>query len=735
MAAMLLTTVACDKSDPVKPVEPTEGEDTAEEIVLAVQNTYLLESFEEKDGYVLTFHNPSPIKLKKDYPDGIKSVTLLKGAVKSVTLAPSDVTLTFTDGKSAKLAFYAWIDAGLDSEFVSFGEDGEPRSIAYTINGSVPESAEVTVSVKGAEGVATYEITPDESGKGGLITFSLTGSGYFSKEVQVVFSNGEKSVSLPLSLVREDFKFADGSVKKSYAFKEYPRLFCEGLSKPYKGISVSIPEDATWISAEVHVDEYNGQIWLLLDENFGNTERKSTVTISAEGINQKLSIEISQIGSEMDGSLRKGLIALYKDCDGKNWEPSCNTNWCSDKPLTEWYNEEFGDAWGLRPFSYILSENNPCVLNIGEKIYEGTEDKWILSISGNMKGTIPNEFWQTFSSFVSFEIHNKNDIFSSTVPESIWHENLWDFQVTGLNITITPAILNAENLSTLNLHECNINTPFPIELTKLPNLRELNLTSCGISGTIPEELWELPKLAIIELSYNPELVGTLSPKIYDMEQLISFSIRNTKIGGTISSNISKLTNLGSFDIYNCKFEGTIPEEFGNLPKLEHWDFEYNYFTEQPQFIRYRAQYWKRAMEWDGWWFWMESGFPREGINPQRNKYGQLHYFAYPEWAHVKYGIPHWGYAPNGESKNPGTACTDDLQYPANEYYWDGKDWRHPNLEYPAREYYFDGKEWIHDASCPWEKEYIDPRLADKEHGEYDDPNDHIYYSWAKGLKK
>ena len=337
VAAMLLTVVACDKSDPVKPVDPIEEEDSAEEIVLAVQNTYLLESFEEKDGYVLTFHNPSPIKLKKDYPDGIKSVTLQKGAVKSVTLAPSDVTITFTDGKSAKLAFYAWIDAELDSEFVSFGEDGEPQSVAYTINGSVPESADVTVSVKGAEGVATYEITPDESGKGGLITFSLTGSGYFSKEVQVVFSNGEKSVTLPLTLVREEFKFEDGSVAKKFEFKEYARFFELWLSKDYEGVSVSIPEDVDWVHTVIAWD----CICIDLDKNGSDTERHAVITIKREGTVQELTVEISQIGAQMEGSLERSLIALYNATDGDNWtgtiwdnfeqrEIPSNENWCTD---------------------------------------------------------------------------------------------------------------------------------------------------------------------------------------------------------------------------------------------------------------------------------------------------------------------------------------------------------------------------------------------------------------------
>ena len=632
-AAILLMTVACDKTDPVKPIEPIEGEDTAEEIILAVQNTYLLESFEEKDTYVLTFHNPSPVKLKKDYPDGIKSVTLQKGAVKKVTKAPSDVTIVFSDGKSAKLSFHAWIDASLDSDFVSFDEDGEPRSVAYTINGSAPEAADVEASVKGAESVATYEITPDEGGKGGLITFSLTGSGYFNKEAQVVFSNGEKSVTLPLTLVREEFEFEDGSVAKKFEFKEYARFFDLWLSKEFEGVSISIPEDVDWI----HIDgpwtvSKKTHINIDLNKNGGDTERHAVITIRREGAAQELTVEISQIGALMEGSLERSLIALYNATDGDNWTgtiwntykerdiPS-NENWCSDKPLWEWA--------GVKPTS-TMSDNDGSNVR-----YNGTDDKWSLEINSEAfyrkagPYEVPEEFWQNISCYFSLDLN------------------------------------------------CN-----------------------NLKGTIPDEFWNI-NFREIDLYGNPRLEGRLGDGFYNMTDLGSFSISGTKIKGTLSSDIIKLTNLYSFDISYCEFEGTIPEEFGML-HLSNWNFERNYFTELPQFVRYRS-----GNKPYGWV--ITKATPSDDSIKQRDKNGNDVYLPFPLWAHIKYGAADWGRYWDDELKKPEFPYADDLQYHATEYYWDGKDWRHPNLEFPAREYYFDGKEWIHDASCPWDQEYIDPR--------------------------
>lgn len=561
----------------------------------------------------------------------------------------------------------AWINASLSESYLSFGKEDETLSVAYTINGSAPEAADVEVSVKGGEGVATCKITPDKSGKGGLITFSLISEKYFREQVRVLFSNGKKTVSLPLDLIREDFNFGDGSVAKTFKFKEYARFFQCALSKAEEAVTASVPEDVDWIhihgpATAVESDGIERTGFSIdLDKNEGDTERHAVITIRKEGVAQELSIEISQIGAQMEGSLERGLIELYKAMDGDNWtgtiwnsieqrEVPANENWCSDKPLLEWA--------GVSPAA-IMYDNDGS-----NKRYKGTDDRWSLEISSGAydKKTgpykVPEEFWRNISSFYSLDLRDNN--LEGNIPDGLWNVNL-------------------------------------------------------------AELW---------LGGNPGLEGRMGGGIYTMTKLRYFSIYGTKVKGTLSSDISNLTNLIWFDIDCCEFEGTIPEEFGMLP-LMYWNFENNYFTELPQFIRYRAKY-GAADEWN---FWMESSFPSDYVHTQRNKYGQRYCFPYPEWAHIKYGIPHWRYSPAGESKNPETAYTDDLQYPANEYYWDGKDWRHPNLEYPAREYLFDGKEWVHDASCPWDKEYLDPRLADKEHGDYDDPNDPIYYSWAKALKK
>lgn len=62
----------------------------------------------------------------------------------------------------------------------------------------------------------------------------------------------------------------------------------------------------------------------------------SIVDKSGEGIDEAT----LRIGTEED-DIRKMLIKLYQDTDGDNW--TNNENWCSDKPINEWYGIEVRD--------------------------------------------------------------------------------------------------------------------------------------------------------------------------------------------------------------------------------------------------------------------------------------------------------------------------------------------------------------------------------------------------------
>ena len=54
--------------------------------------------------------------------------------------------------------------------------------------------------------------------------------------------------------------------------------------------------------------------------------------------------------------LREALIKLYQSTNGDNWIN--NTNWCSDKPITEWYGVLYYELYDEYQYSICLSDNN-----------------------------------------------------------------------------------------------------------------------------------------------------------------------------------------------------------------------------------------------------------------------------------------------------------------------------------------------------------------------------------------
>ena len=724
-----LTIFSCSPKNlsPIIPDAPSKDvpKASAEDIIIALQDVCKVDECEENsDGYFITFHNPTPVTIDKEYAEGINEITISKSAVNSFVQTPQKISIEFKDGKTATLAFYSWLDVSLNADYVSFNEDNAPESIFYIVEDSEPEN--FTVTVKGYEHYASVKIESDKSGKGGCITFTPTASGYFTVDIEISFSNGEKTVILPVSLIKEEFKFADGTVSKSFSFKEYERYFEVRMSKADKSLEISVPEDAGWLQACVSTVRVDGvdqtTLCFLLAENVGDNERHTTVTVSKKGINREMKIDVSQIGSQMEGSLKRGLIAFYNSLNGAAWNH--NENWCSDKQMFEWY----GITASMTASRSLFGEEG--------FVYFGTDDKWYLDLeANNMRGEIPSEFWQACSCFECITIAGEY-LPTSTLSDLVWHEGLTNLNLamTFMKAPLTPAIANAKKLETLNLQCCNIPGALPEEITELTHLRELNLRECGLTGTLPESLGNLQEMEILLLDHNMELGGMLPNGFYQMRSLKAFDIGSTQIGGTISNDIRNLTKLEDFYISGCEFEGKIPEEFGQLENLSTYDFQGNYFTEIPQFVRYIGY----DRQWVG-----SAGFPLGVPYYQRNKedgrpenyivtvpdafafsdiivdgrplprpgyyvdYEKCHQMPLPVWAHVKYGIFTWNMCHDGEFKEPVYPYADDLQYPANEYYYDGTNWRHPLLEFPAREYWFDGSSWKHDASCPWEQEYIE----------------------------
>ena len=76
--------------------------------------------------------------------------------------------------------------------------------------------------------------------------------------------------------------------------------------------------------------EYN--LSFAISENTEQKDREGTITVKDKNSDKKQVVTVKQSYIDIE---REALIALYKATDGDNW--TNNTNWCSDKPISEWY--------------------------------------------------------------------------------------------------------------------------------------------------------------------------------------------------------------------------------------------------------------------------------------------------------------------------------------------------------------------------------------------------------------
>ena len=728
--ALIAAFVSCNPEN-LDPVGPKEKE-TTEDIILAVQDIYTVDTMKEDDvKFLLTFDNPTPVTVKEEHPEGVREVALLKSEVKSVNDGDRFIDIEFNDGKTASLSYGAWLKVEMNMDLISFDEKGTPESISFEVKDAYPTTLSVSVSGCESSVKAKTEMSPD--GQGGIITFIPTTGAYFSTKATVEVSNGKRTRSFNVSLLREDFKFSDGTLEKSFSFREYERYFEIAMHKADEAVQVIVPSEcSSWLKAKVCNVNVNGDekttVCFLLSENVGNVARDVRVAVIKEGNPRELSITIHQIGSEMDGSLRKGLESFYRELDGPSWV--CHDKWCSDAPFFEWY--------GVKACNVV----SKALFGDDGNTYFGTDDRWTLDLAGNnMRGRIPEEFWKACGCFQSIRICNEY-LPESSFPDYVWNENLLslDLSMSFMGVSLT-SIAQATNIQSLSLQACQV-SGIPAGITSCSHLRELNLRECGLSGTLPSSLGSLSELEVLLLDHNMELCGTLPESFYNLTNLKAFDIGSTRIGGAITKSISRLIRLEEFYIAGCEFEGTIPEEFGELENLAAYDFQGNYFTAIPQFVRFRGYNSKYYKQWVG-----SAGFPLGVPYYQRDKkdgrpenyivtvpdaypvpdilvngqplsrpgyyvdYEKCRMLPFPLWANVKYGIFSWNMCHDGEFKNPEFPYADDLQYPATEYYYDGSNWRHPKLDHPAREYWFNGSSWVHDTACPWDREYIEPSLS------------------------
>ncbi len=278
-----------------------------------------------------------------------------------------------------------------------------------------------------------------------------------------------------------------------------------------------IPQDAGTVINIYNVHMNDDGSW-----NRGTCLAEKAVPSGGFKAGYMYSLNLVENEEEKEAEIRSALIALYNSTNGANW--TNNTNWCTDKPISEWY----GVTYSNNDFEIDLDNNN-------------------------LTGTLPAE------------IGNLHDLS---------YLSLYRNKVSG---SIPDNIGKLTNLTYLDLGVNALTGPIPESIGNLTKLKTLYLNSNTLSGIIPLEIGNLVDLELLHLSYN-NLTGSIPEEVGYCNELKYLYMSDNQLTGTIHESVCNLSSLYDFDVADNSLSGTFPSQLGNLMYVDYLDLSGNKFT-------------------------------------------------------------------------------------------------------------------------------------------------------------
>ncbi|KAF7803760.1 LRR receptor-like serine/threonine-protein kinase FLS2 [Senna tora] len=199
----------------------------------------------------------------------------------------------------------------------------------------------------------------------------------------------------------------------------------------------------------------------------------------------------------------------------------------------------------------------------------------------------------------------QDDESNSTLSESML-ETLDLTSNYRLNESIIKLLTAFTSLKNLNLCQCNISGPFPIQVLQNLEVLDLSFNSLSSPSSTVQDIYSMPKLAklrTLELSSNrleknifkylvalPALKfmflthnyleedGLLNDKgLCKMMQLQMLDLSHNHLSGRIDPCLGNLTSLQALDLSHNSLSGSIPPSLFALPSLEYLSLSHNNF--------------------------------------------------------------------------------------------------------------------------------------------------------------
>ncbi|KAL8517875.1 hypothetical protein ACS0TY_009257 [Phlomoides rotata] len=103
----------------------------------------------------------------------------------------------------------------------------------------------------------------------------------------------------------------------------------------------------------------------------------------------------------------------------------------------------------------------------------------------------------------------------------------------------------------------------------------LGLSTMGLTGKMSGDIGGLTELVSLDLSFNPGLSGSLSPRLGDLRKLTILILAGCGFTNSIPSELGNLSELTFLALNSNNLTGEIPPSLGNLSKLYWLDLAEN----------------------------------------------------------------------------------------------------------------------------------------------------------------
>ncbi|MBQ3149147.1 MAG: hypothetical protein IJB87_07295 [Alistipes sp.] len=475
-------------------------------------------------------------------------------AMKTSTLTFSVAENDDTDKREGKIA----IKSGEFNEVVTIYQTGSEPSIVISQNEYVVSSDGETISVEVSSNVDVEVEMPTDAdwisenttraASTNTYRFDIAANeGYDQRIAEIKFTNKENNLSEVVTIVQSQ-RDAIVLAKSEYEFGT------DGGNLDFEiqtnvDITVKISDNAkNWIQQVESRGLEAKKLFFNVYSYSGQEDREGTITLSGGNATQTITVKQSGLKEILEKE-REALIALYKATDGDNW--TNNTNWCSDKPVSEWY-------------GVFCTDHDGTVWNISLR-------------HNNLRGNIP-ECIGDFASLAVLRL-NGNQL-SGPIPECIGKlSQLSELYLMGnqLSGSIPESIGNLLSLYYLALSNNQLSGPIPESIGNLEHLGYLEITNNKMSGSLPNQMFaKLPNLKRLLLSNN-----SFSGKLPDVHSnIISCQLDNNLFTGEIPESHSKVFQKNpkfDYQIDGNYLTGEVPIEMINN---DYWHLHWRYILPQ-----------------------------------------------------------------------------------------------------------------------------------------------------------